>query len=65
MEISTGWGGLGGRGGGGLHSGQFRDQKSKYIKSYVLKCLEQDLCRKCAKNIEKIPPKHGCARVVK
>jgi hypothetical protein len=25
---------------------------------HVLQCLEQDLCRKCAKNIEKNPPKH-------
>ncbi len=39
--------------------------KIKYINSYVLQCLEQDLCRKCAKNIEKNPPKHECAPVVK
>jgi hypothetical protein len=35
--------------------------KIKYINSYVLQWLEKDLCRKCAKNIEKNPPKHECA----
>jgi hypothetical protein len=39
--------------------------KIKYINSYVLQCLEQDLCRKCTKNIEKNPQKHECVHVVK
>jgi hypothetical protein len=33
------------------------------MNSYVLQCLEYDLCRKSAKNIEKNPPKHDCAQI--
>ncbi len=61
---------MGGGGGGGEcyteHLFTFKTVlKIKYINSYVLQCLEQDLCRKCAKNIDKNPPKHECVHVVK
>ncbi len=48
-----------------LHWGQFRDQKSLDLHglSFIIrwKWFEQDLCRKCAKTLEKNPPKHECA----